>query len=338
MNSEKAVAWIPWVPNPCGNLVLIALAAILAVSACSGGPDDRILAVTDDPSILSPLNQLIGISTADAGGNDERVAQESIADCMARAGFEYLPVSVPGDEGLSGSAGIPTREEVERTGYGFAASVEREFDNQAPLVDPNEEIRAGLSGAEGLAYDAAMTGLDADEVTWSPNGQPLDPATGLGMSGEAFELASQDGCLYQAYSSGLNPDAAALLGSDAYFELQQRLASDPRMVALVNAWSECMSAEGYSYRAPEQAPADIAGQAETLLSDIESQSPPPTDNELDRLVDDLRSREVQVALADWDCSADLFADVPGINRELEVQFILDNETVIVDIIEAQAER
>jgi len=324
-------------PSRSTALALVGLLAF--TTACSSSVDQRVLDLTADETVMSPLNSLIGVdpTSGTSGADQERAAQESIADCMARAGFSYQAVALPESPSALAVSGTPTRTDIEQIGYGIAASVEFELTGDAheALADPNEDLRAGLSEQEVIAYDTAMSGLSADEVTWSADGEPIDAQTGDVMTFEAFEEASQDGCLYQAYQPSTNNGSAKLLGSDAYQQLQQRLMSDERMQSLLAGWTQCMSAEGYSYRTSEDIYAELATEADALMGAHFNDG--VSGDELGARIDDLRAHETQIAVVDFDCSAGLFELAPAINRELEVEFILDNEAIIIELLESRAD-
>ena len=323
-------------------VAIIALCSLGAGAAC-GGPatDSRIAAVIDDPGVVSPLNHLLGVQgdgRVDFADQDW-AAQEATAACMAEAGFHYEPVI--GQAVASAGASefgdrIPTRDEVAEHGYGVADAVE----SGAPVLpdtdDPNGTFRASLSADERLAYDEALTGINEQQVAWNAEeGYAFDPATGEPLTPDQVRERQADGCLSLAYAetTSLDAEAVAILASHSYSDLQFEIMTDPRMIDLQIGWGRCMATMGYRYRSSADIVDELAAEAAEIDHEAASDHHDVTPEELAAMVADLRAREQALAVADWDCSQDLFAEAPEITREYEVEFIAEHEATIVQILD-----
>lgn len=308
---------------------------LLAASACSTTADPRIDAAALSDS-TSPLAELFGVSLDEDVATGALAAEDEIADCMARAGFDYTPAPPPGGGGDT-SVGAPSLEQVQRSGYGIADSVERQLAMlSADGADPNRLYVESLSPDQIKAYQAALTGITDDEIIFDDAGTPIDPVTRAPVSATDIQRASVDGCASRAYGALFDPRAAALLSSDIYLEAQQLVQSDDEMLELTAAWSRCMASSGYPVRSQSELIAELDGDAQAILADA-AEASPGADGEvatdIQAMIDELRTTEVDRALIDFDCSQELFERAPAITRRVEAEFIRDNEDRLVDLLD-----
>lgn len=326
------------------RMVVAFTAVALMAVGCGGESDQRIQAAIDDESIVSPLNFLLGVVDEDGDRiiAAEREAQAEIADCMAVAGFTYIPVEIPdaaGPEGMGRLVPGEVDEDVVReAGYGIADSLAAvALESEVPEVDPNEEIRAGLAPAEQEAYDVAISGLTPDEVVWDDvSGAPLDPDSGEELTHAEFAEASADGCLSQAYEDfAVGDGSAAILAGREYEDLQARILSDDRMIELFDEWSRCMSEQGYAYSSSDQLVGALLVQADELEHEILEDHHDVSTDEAEQAIAELRALEGELAVADFRCSEPLAEQAPEIAREYEIEFLRENEAAIVRILDEQ---
>lgn len=191
--------------------------------------------------------------------------QHLISRCMKAQGFDYSPVK--------DSDPPPRRIGVSDEEYGLS-----EFADAERFGYLGEDLNAKISGLTdggsirdelSPAYLKALTG-NADPVM--ADGQP-------------------GGCVGQAaqrLNGGDDPaagvlDVVAQIGLDA----AARTRSDPDVLDGFKAWSQCMSAAGYSFNKPSE-PARAVPQVVIDINDLEA-IPEPSDT------------EVAMALADQNC-------------------------------------
>jgi hypothetical protein len=283
------------------------LALAAGLGACSDDPEPQ-------PSDRSPLAEFPGfdISSNPAGVPEisprERQRQlameEVIAACMRDAGFEYLPVSTEDRMagGLTEAYSLDPKAFAERYGYGVTTLT---FGADAnTFVDPNQEIRDGLSGEQREAYDRAMWGdvasgdADQEDPTALPSGCQMQATTEV----------------YQGTDDGFSQFDSLF---DELGALYSQIGQDSRLAAAHRLWADCMAGAGY----PDLTePADAEKSVFDRMSGIAS-SAEGSDLPADPLAD-LREYELALAPADQACQQEHVAGPRGeVTTELEERFI-----------------
>ncbi|MBB5786832.1 hypothetical protein [Jiangella mangrovi] len=347
------------------RLLAFACVAGLAFSGCgadggSGGENDGGGADQADGSgggdgeggdeELSPLEEYMGANSgfARAGGarmtmalsagdlSDEeqqkmRQVEELVAQCMQDAGFEYVPVDpfagAPEDDPFAEAYSLPPDEFAREYGYGMSTLMRREAPEDEQNLDPNQEIREGLSEAALEEYNRTLWGDMADV---SPDGGAVSikPA----QPGEAPSMEEQ-GCHGQARAEVYGDGGGMMVGPDmsefeSLFEdleaLRERIESDPRVVAATEEWAVCMAEAGsgdfeglnepedavmermgelYGWETEQGGPEGGPGVSVTTEGGgwVESDVSPED-------LEELQQWEVAVATADYDCEQEHFED------------------------------
>ena len=241
----------------------IGTVALLGACGSSGGGTAQV----------TSIEEALGM---DENAIQEREAkvQEEIRKCMEAEGFDYVPMD-PSRLNIKVMApGDGDNTEFRRTkGYGITTT----FGEGTPLdeegsTDPNQEIREALSDAEQEAYDKALFGAAAVR---EEGGGGFSVHISAGASAGAGEVnaaerapdAAQMGCFGQAREKVGGNDDIERLGPKLQ-ELQERIASDPRMVTANAAWAECMSEAGFDFVSPEGIPPYLFGKMQELQSSL----------------------------------------------------------------------
>jgi len=299
-----------------GRIAVLVLA--LFASACSGSTaasDQVSLSLTE-----SPINDLLGIDIAMRSGDIvelEREAERGVVECMKQAGFEYQAVDFAGGlEPESGAEDPDSRGFAEANGYGI--SIRPVINAPAPedVVDPNTELRAGLSTAELEAYQLALYG----------NAPPDD---------EPVPLDQRTGCVAEAYNNVYA--ARAELGNVEQFfgefgpelaELEERFRSDPRFVELEDQWATCMVEQGFDVAVREE----IFVELNRRMSDVSPLLAPGQEPsaEAQRAIDEVADWERSAAVADWDCTQPVRDEMASLRYGYEALFLQENESRIND--------
>ena len=336
-------------------------AGVFAVSAmvlvgCSASPEEA--ETGDTVSIAS----IMGAPTGEGVDwqDQERQVQEAIAACMREEGWEYIPVEYPD----AGTEWTPEDElaQYQEQGFGIAwwtlnQGTEMENDPYADWVDPNQEYVESLSESEMTAYYESLYGTqeeqDAQMVT------ETDPETG-----EEYQTSYGygTGCQGEAYQVVNGDDPTQTKGyweavQVYYDELQERTSADPRIVELDQKWSACMKDKGFEYESQNdlwgtvyeelQARHDeivgtdayedpFEGWTEEEINDFFENTPQDEIDELLNapldLTDDQREQleilladEIEIAVAQFDCSKDYNVKVGDIYKEIEEQYALEHE-------------
>jgi hypothetical protein len=276
------------------GLVVVA-AVVLCLAACGG-----VSAQEDKPGGGAPLPGVkeFGLTEEQFAAHVEKT-QALIAECMAEAGFEYIPVDVKTIEAaqkrVRTEPGYTRRTYKERWGLG----VTTRFDN--PVRDtglgPNLEIYNGLSEADKVAYSRTLFGgnpnadfaFTLDEEDFSPTG------------GCTREAVTQVFTRAQLKGTYVNP-------KDVLFE------SDPRIVAAHKRWSECMHEYGYEYEHDQD---EIIEELQDRLDELTQGDDPRTlTGDRARALRKLQQEEIAVSLADLDCQ---IKHTDEIYRQVEIE-------------------
>lgn len=187
-------------------------------------------------------------ATAEMREQEEQI-QESIRQCMAEEGFEYIPVKQP--EGSFVSVDISAEEYAAKQGFGISTWVGNEEAFTGPeveFVDPNQELVEAMSEGEREAYYAALYGSEEEQREASTF--EIDPETGEEIQMmEGFGVGCQGEASEAVY--GGQDDPYVELGPELE-AMYERIQADPRIVGLNGEWASCMSGKGYQYESQEQ--------------------------------------------------------------------------------------
>jgi len=225
--------------------------------------------------------------------------QALIAECMADAGFEYVPVDVTTIEAaqqrVRTEPGYTRRTYKEKWGLG----VTTRFDN--PVRDtglgPNLQIWNSLSPAEQDAYFQTLFGED-----WNAD---------FAFTFDEEDFSSTEGCTREAVEQVFTE--AQLQGT--YVNPKDVLvAEDPRVIAATKKWSECMHARGYEYE--EDQDEIIEEYQERLEELLDGDDPASLADQRAAALEQLQQEEIAVSLADLECQIE---NTDEVFREVEFE-------------------
>lgn len=288
----------------------------LVVSGCSASPDTG---TTDHTSttgqssskdsadlITDPLSEYTRGEGVDSGDFVKR--DKMIQACMQAQGFEYTIVKTdaiaPPPAGVE-FARVLDRADAEEHGYGivetsiFPPGYVNDLES-----DPNYQMRKKLSKAQQAAYDKALYGEALDQHDGDL------PVEKTGCNGKAAAADSPD----QSTRPPIIDDAE---------KFQFSLATAQEVTEIKQEWAKCFADAGYS----ETARADF----EEKITTFKEEHPEATTE--DPAVDDLRSEEVAIAVADADCAAevDLVQRTLRAMAELEKDYIAEHKGELEEV-------
>jgi hypothetical protein len=288
-------------------LILAAVMALAVVPAAGCGGDEK---TNEAPAELE--DAYIG---RDASARAQREVENNIASCMKAQGFDYTPVDPTAQQqALTGKANLSEEEYTEQFGYGISTL----FGKGNAQADPNERLRASLSGADRTAYDRALFGENPG-VTFS---EAVD-------SGDFSELG---GCTRQATEAVYGGSAALSSLVEKFDELDERIIQDQRMVKATEKWSACMLEKGYRYEEPDEIDSDIEERFKSIVGT--GTRPGATTAEQGTSYDSaaltqLQADEVKIAQADRDCEKKEIAPVEEVVRpQYEKTFRQENQQLL----------
>jgi hypothetical protein len=294
--------------------VLIAL-AILAIGACgesglASQPEDG--QPYGEPA-ETPLRHLLGgdpTATTERFRRQAQRQQELIATCMARQGFEYVPVEPPraSPSGAASKDPLTRRQYVERYGFGISTKLSAPTPpsgsaTTTTLDDPNPNIFSRLSPTAREAYDRALYG------------QP--PATG-GCQGEA--VASLASRAVDPVVSQVEPQLA---------RLYERVNDEPGLLAAQRGYGTCMSKAGHPAVHQPQDALDLV--SDRLAQARIGTEGPASDKSVRydaQLLAETQRFELRLAKDDYRCGLPLERVRLAVQRMLEQHFIDENRDLL----------
>ncbi|MEK7323720.1 MAG: hypothetical protein AAB217_00520, partial [Chloroflexota bacterium] len=288
----------------------IALVLALLVAACGNGTTSA------PPSANTPATSQAGRpGTEEFGMTKEELVRNIeavealIAKCMSDAGFEYIAVDYDTvRKGMTSDKALPgvTDEQfIAQYGYGISTL----YTGQSPqladiptaaqigLGEQNAQIFKSLSASDQVAYNITLFGQNPDAT--------------FAVSLEAEDFSRTGGCTRTAVEQVFTSEqlrATYLNPKDALIE------QDPRMVAAVKEFSDCVREAGFSYNHPNEIEADIKNRLAGITKGLPLEALSP--DALAALTE-LQGEERAVAVAATECEADLIEPVAvQIEREL----------------------
>ncbi len=253
--ASRLVAW------PAGSVVMLLAAGFLAagcVSSSSGtGPAATGPAVPLSAAEIAVLTNSGG--TAPVGAELNNAVEILTGRCMRAKGLIYYPeledVATATAQTLPELPLYRSLADRQSNGYGaYAVALQEAQSGHGTASPPNvpEQLYvASLSGAAYARYWAAWIGPESSSVNITlPGGTQTSIPSG-GCRGAAVRS------IYGSVANWIqSSNGAELITKHLTFLVQ----SNPRYVAVVGKWSQCMARSGYQYAAPFDAWNWFAGQ------------------------------------------------------------------------------
>jgi hypothetical protein len=257
----------------------------------------------------TPGAEEFGLAEAELIARVETV-ESQIADCMNDAGFEYVAVdyntvraAMDADKTV---AGLGDEEFAAQFGYGISTRlIEAELPPQQSANTPaaiglgeqNIQIFNTLSEADQEAYNRSLFGENTDET--------------FAVALEAEDFSQTGGCTRTAVEQAFSPEEVTA----AYYNPKDALVEqDPRVIAAIASWADCMRAVGFDYNNPEEVEPDLEEQLDAILDGAESDE---LSSEAQAQLAELQGEEKVIAVADLGCDTQFI--VPAVQQvETEV--------------------
>jgi hypothetical protein len=331
--------------------------AVLLLTACGAG--EGAAEAGERTTIAGLLGAPTGGDQTD-WMEQERQVQVAIADCMQQDGWEYIPVEQP--DGVFEYSEEDELARIQREGLGIAyytlnQTGEGFGDPYAEWTDPNEEYVTALSEAERTAYYESLYGTEEEQN--ADTATEVDPETGeeyqvsygygAGCSGEAYTLVQGD--------DPTQSEAYWQAAQKFYEDLYARIEADPRIIKANEDWVSCMADAGYTYTGQdafwETSYNDLQTRHDDILGDSYNQDPfegwseaeinaffeessqeeidamfpsaPELTSEQRSALEALLQDEIEIATANYECSATQQEEFEGVYADIEEQFALEHE-------------
>jgi hypothetical protein len=269
--------------------LVVALSAVVALmAACGddsggGGGGGSSSRAKDDGL---PGLEAMGLTEKQFATHVEAV-ESRIADCMSRAGFDYVPVDVDTVRlamlAVRIEPGYTRVEYKKRWGYG----VTTRFDNPVKEIGlgPNLATLRGLSPEDRAAYERTLYGENTDET--------------FAFAFDEEDFSSTGGCTRRAVEQVFTKKQV----SGSYVHPKDILIDeDPRIVAANEAWVQCMHDLGYDtnyeYDDQDDIIADFEKRFDKLVGDDDPRKlTGPRAEQLKAM----QREEIEISLADVEC-------------------------------------
>lgn len=290
----------------------MALIVSWLLGACSSGPSASPPANGDQGNTAEqvdlPGTEEFGMTKEELVKSAEAV-ESGIAACMHDAGFEYIAVDfktvrkgMVADKSLPG---LSERQFADQYGYGISTLYTGQDPQQADATTPakiglgpqNLKIFDNLSPADQVSYNRALLG------------EHLDATFAVTLEGENFSRVG--GCTATAIEQTFSPEQLAVT---YYNPLDAMVDQDPRMVAALGEYADCMQAAGFEYAHPNDPEQDIKQRLDIITNAAPLESLPDDDR---AALTELQGEERAIAAADYKCRVKLVEPVEDkILREL----------------------
>ena len=294
--------------------------------------------------------------------------QEAIRVCMVEQGFAYIPVIPPEAAFAVRDETGDEEERIRVEGFGFTTWFGRE---DPPSIldqweDPNQEGVNAMAESERQAWSDALYGTEEEQR--ADTVETIDPDTGETMVTSGFGA----GCFGAAYAAEFGGDPTIDLWDQLAPEfdaMYERIEADPRIVETHRQWGACMAEAGYDglttrHDIREKVSQEFNERLEAItgtgVSDpfaewteaeitafFKEKTPEEVDAFMAQAQDNdevtvdyealaaLQQDEIHMAIADWECAADLNEVYDAVSAEYETGFVTDNQAVLELIREAQ---
>lgn len=306
--AKQRSAWV--------GLVMLGLVVALLITACNGGSTSSASAThipeanqgTATPQSGPPGTEEFGLTKEELVRSIEAV-EALIAKCMSEAGFDYVAVDydtvrrgMTSDKALPG---VTDEEFIAQYGYGISTL----YTGQSPqlthlrvaaqigLGEQNIQIFQSLSAADQVAYNLTLFGQNPDAT--------------FAVSLEAEDFSRTGGCTRTAVEQVFTQEQL----STTYLNPKDALIEqDPRMIAALSEFSDCLRQAGFNYNHPNEIEADIKNRLDGITKDLPLEA---LSADAQASLTQLQGEERAVAVVATECEADIIEPVAvQIEREL----------------------
>ena len=333
------------------SLAALAAAVTLTLAACGGGEPEPTPTPTEEES--TPLESLMEDYLGDWSNEDVTrqlvLMEDLVASCMAEQGFDYTPIDYAAMElDLTGEAldlEWGSAEFAAQYGYGITTNPVLGEDAETP-EDPNEEYVAAMSASEQEAYYTALYGANDAAVS--------DPDSVAAQDYDWQDAGCTGRAQNEVFSGGGDEDDQFAALQDEMVQMMQSAADDPRLAQVNADWAACMADAGFPDLAKvgdaEAAlTAEVMALQEGALSATDPTDPTaPTDPAaaaqaeaaLAEQLDEITPREIDTAVADATCRADVGYDDAkrAVDTEYQTTFLAEHLPEIQAWMESLEER
>jgi hypothetical protein len=284
-----------------GVLALIpVVAVVLIVNKASLMPVDQAVSRLVLRQADLPGTEEFGLSMPELVKSVETV-EGLIATCMSEAGFEYIAAdfntvrrAMVSDKSLPG---LSEKQYVEQYGFGISTLYTGLSPQLSEVLTPaqmglgqqNVQIFRNLSPADQVAYNRTLFGENTDAT--------------FAVAIETEDFRRTGGCTRRAIEQVFTPEQLTVTyvnPKDALIE------QDPRMVAALAEFGDCMRAAGFNYKLEREIEPDLKQRLYEITNGdpVESLSP-----DAQAALKELQGEERALAVATYNCENRIISPV-----------------------------
>jgi hypothetical protein len=288
--------------------VVTALVGVLLLSGCGSTPPEK-----KTSQVGGSIEDQLGFTRKGIAAAQAKV-ENRIAACMKAQGFDYTPADpVAQQAALTGKPNMSDTEFEQQFGYGISTL----YDRGNPQSDPNERMRASLSGPDKTAYEQALTGGKPDQTFFNA----VD-------SGDFTQLG---GCTKTATDEAFGGTELRTLLQRKLDELDDSILADQRMVKANEAWTACMrAATGTSYEDAEAIENEIRSAFEQIVGGPVTPGQPAVQGYDKAALANLQRKEVEVANKDIECEKQHITPVEDVVRKQKEKAFRDQNAELLN--------
>ena len=260
---------------------VLLLSSLLGACGSSSGSS-----ASPEPASGKKPPEEFGLSLGDLAARVESM-ERLISTCMSQDGFQYIALDFASIKKAMDSdqtaIGVPADDFVKQFGLGITTQFAK------PLVvfgagPGNSAYLNGLSAAEQVAFRRALWGEAPD---WN-HARALEQEDFSETGGCTRAAAEQTYSATELSGTYVNPG-------------DKLIEQDPRMIAALKQWGECMRAEGYEYDVPDQVNDDLV---ERLAALLQGQDPKALSGPALDALHELQGEELAIAAVFVSCEED----------------------------------
>jgi hypothetical protein len=277
-----------------GRLTLLAVSLSLGgVTAACGSS-----AQTSGGNAANTAPEEFGLSRGQLAARIEKT-EGLIAKCMSDAGFQYVALDFVTIKQAMDSdktaAGVSSEDFIKQFGLGITTQF-------------NQPIVSFGAGPQNASYIEGLPPSDQVAFKRTLWGESTDWNHARALETEDFSLTG--GCTRSAAERTYSPTEV----SGSYVNpADVRLEQDPRMVAAIKKWSDCMRADGYQYDNPTQVEDDLR---ERLGAIVQGQDPTTLTGPALESLHQLQGEELAVAAVLTTCDE---ANIAPVQSAIEAE-------------------
>ncbi len=302
--------------RPRYRLLALGLIVGLLATACGGLPAPS-ESTTSNPagsqnsttSQRSVLNtEEFGLTTEELVRSIEEV-ESLIAQCMSEAGFEYIAADyntvrrgMVADKSLPG---LSEKQYFDQHGFGISTLytglppqlAEETTPAKIGLGNRNVQIFNSLSPADQVAYNHTLLGENTDAT--------------FAVAIEVEDFSRTGGCTRAAIEQVFTPEQLSV----TYYNPKDALIEqDPRMVAALAEFAECLRTAGFDYNHEKEIEPDLRNRLAEITGGLPIEALSP---DAQAALQELQSYERALAVVTYDCEVRILEPVEDqVEREL----------------------